>query len=80
PQGGYEPQQEWTAKKTCGQNQKKWDNKSRAKKGKRQDFEPRTPRVPTAVEQPMQAALRTLLHHHELAEKVENAIHFAAED
>ena len=80
PQGGYEPQQEWTQKKTGGQNQKKWDNKSWDKKGKRQDFEPRTPRVPTAVEPPMQAALRTLLHHPELAEKVENASHFAAED
>ncbi|WP_122386824.1 DNA primase [Pseudomonas syringae group genomosp. 7] len=80
PQGGYEPQQEWTAKKTGGQNQKKWDNKPWGKKGKRQDFEPRTQRVPTAVEPPMQAALRTLLHHPELAEKVENASHFAAED
>ncbi|WP_046236944.1 DNA primase [Pseudomonas syringae pv. coryli] len=80
PQGGYEPQQEWTQKKTGGPNQKKWDNKSWGKKGKRQDFEPRTPRVPTAVEPPMQAALRTLLHHPELAEKVENASHFAAED
>ncbi|WP_346395116.1 DNA primase [Pseudomonas syringae] len=80
PQGGYEPQQEWTQKKTGGPNQKKWDNKSWVKKGKRQDFEPRTPRVPTAVEPPMQAALRTLLHHPELAEKVENASHFAAED
>ncbi|QGT84759.1 DNA primase [Pseudomonas coronafaciens] len=80
PQGGYEQQQEWTAKKTGGPNQKKWDNKPWGKKGKRQDFEPRTPRVPTAVEPPMQAALRTLLHHPELAEKVENASHFAAED
>ncbi|KPW40586.1 DNA primase [Pseudomonas coronafaciens pv. coronafaciens] len=80
PQGGYEQPQEWTAKKTGGPNQKKWDNKPWGKKGKRQDFEPRTPRVPTAVEPPMQAALRTLLHHPELAEKVENASHFAAED
>lgn len=81
PQGGYEAQQEWTPKKAGGPNQKKWDNnKSWGKKGKRQEFEPRTPRVPTAVEPPMQAALRTLLHHPELAEKVENASHFAAED
>ncbi|MCF5240294.1 MULTISPECIES: DNA primase [Pseudomonas syringae group] len=80
-QGGYEAQQEWTPKKAGGPNQKKWDNnKSWGKKGKRQEFEPRTPRVPTAVEPPMQAALRTLLHHPELAEKVENASHFAAED
>ncbi|MBA1231101.1 DNA primase [Pseudomonas viridiflava] len=80
PQGGYEAQQEWTPKKTGGQNQKKWEKKPWDKKGKRPDFEPRTPRVPTAVEPPMQAALRTLLHHPELAEKVENASHFAAED
>ncbi|MCF5645967.1 DNA primase [Pseudomonas syringae] len=80
PQGGYEAQQEWTPKKNGGPNQKKWDNTFSGKKGKRQDFGPRTPRVPTAVEPPMQAALRTLLHHPELAEKVENASHFAAED
>jgi DNA primase len=78
--GGYESQQEWTPKKAGGPNQKKWDKKPWDKKGRRQDFEPRTPRVPTAVEPPMQAALRTLLHHPELAEKVENASHFAAED
>ncbi|KPY92669.1 DNA primase, partial [Pseudomonas syringae pv. spinaceae] len=48
PQGGYEAQQEWTSKKAGGPNQKKWDNnKSWGKKGKRQEFEPRTPRVPT---------------------------------
>lgn len=79
-QGGYEAQQEWTPKKAGGPNQKKWDKKPWDKKGKRGDFEPRAPRVPTAVEPPMQAALRTLLHHPELAEKVENASHFAAED
>ncbi|RRV04780.1 DNA primase [Pseudomonas sp. v388] len=80
PQGGYDAQQEWTPKKAGGPNQKKWDKKPWDKKGKRADFEPRAPRVPTAVEPPMQAALRTLLHHPELAEKVENASHFAAED
>ncbi|MCV4287443.1 DNA primase [Pseudomonas capsici] len=78
--GGYEEQPQWTPKKAGGQNQKKWDKKPWDKKGKRQEFEPRAPRVPTAVEPPMQAALRTLLHHPELAEKVENASHFAAED
>ncbi|WP_122414996.1 DNA primase [Pseudomonas viridiflava] len=80
PQGGYEAQQDWTPKKTGGPNQKKWEKKPWDKKGKRGDFEPRAPRVPTAVEPPTQAALRTLLHHPELAEKVENASHFAAED
>ncbi|MBX8496121.1 DNA primase [Pseudomonas cichorii] len=79
--GGHEEQPQWTSKKAGGQNQKKWDNKkSLGKGGKRQEFEPRAPRVPTAVEPPLQAALRTLLHHPELAEKVENASHFAAED
>ncbi|RMQ46379.1 DNA primase [Pseudomonas cichorii] len=78
--GGYEEQQQWSPKKAGGQNQKKWEKKPWDKKGKRQEFEPRTPRIPTAVEPPMQAALRTLLHHPELAEKVENASHFAAED
>ncbi|MBI6851953.1 DNA primase [Pseudomonas cichorii] len=78
--GGHEEQPQWTSKKTGGQNQKKWDKKPWDKKGKRQEFEPRAPRVPTAVEPPLQAALRTLLHHPELAEKVENASHFAAED
>ncbi|MBN6713910.1 DNA primase [Pseudomonas capsici] len=78
--GGYEEQPQWTPKKAGGQNQKKWDKKPWDKKGKRQEFEPRAPRVPTAVEPPMQAALRTLLHHPELAEKVENASHFAAEN
>ncbi|AHF65754.1 MULTISPECIES: DNA primase [Pseudomonas] len=79
--GGHEEQPQWTPKKAGGQNQKKWDNKkSWGKGGKRQEFEPRAPRVPTAVEPPLQAALRTLLHHPELAEKVENASHFAAED
>lgn len=80
PQGGYEPQQEWTQKKTGGPNQKKWDNTFSGKKGKRQEFRQRAPRIPTAVEPPMQTALRTLLHHPELAEKVENASNFAAED
>ncbi len=80
PQGGYEPQQEWTPKKTGGPNQKKWDNTFSGKKGKRQEFRQRAPRIPTAVEPPMQTALRTLLHHPELAEKVENASNFAAED
>ncbi|EKG33911.1 DNA primase [Pseudomonas avellanae] len=80
PQGGYEAQQEWTPKKAGGPNQKKWDNTFSGKKGKRQDFRQRAPRIPTAVEPPMQTALRTLLHHPELAEKVENASNFAAED
>lgn len=81
PQGGYDvPQQEWTPKKTGGQGQKKWEKKPWDKKGKRGDDEPRAPRTPTTVEPPTLTALRTLLHHPELAEKVEDASHFAAED
>jgi DNA primase len=41
---------------------------------------PRGPRIPTAVESPTLTALRTLLHHPQLAHKVEDASHFAAED
>ncbi|WP_341521528.1 DNA primase [Pseudomonas sp. G.S.17] len=78
--GGYEGQQDWTAKKTAGQGQKKWEKKPWDKKGKRPDYEPRVPRTPTTVEPPTLTALRTLLHHPELAAKVEDASHFAAED
>jgi len=81
PQHVYEPQQEWTPQKAGGQNgQKKWDKKPWDKKGKRPDFQPRAPRVPTTVEPPTLTALRTLLHHPQLAGKVEDASHFAAED
>ncbi|OCR26746.1 DNA primase [Pseudomonas syringae] len=78
--GGYEGQQDWTAKKAAGQGQKKWEKKPWDKKGKRPDYEPRVPRTPTTVEPPTLTALRTLLHHPELAAKVEDASHFAAED
>ena len=44
--GGHEEQPQWTPKKAGGQNQKKWDNKkSWGKGGKRQEFEPRAPRL-----------------------------------
>jgi DNA primase len=79
-QGGFEGQQEWTPKKAGGQGQKKWEKKPWDKKGKRPEYEPRAPRTPTTVEPPTLTALRTLLHHPELAAKVEDASHFAAED
>ncbi|WP_408599150.1 DNA primase [Pseudomonas sp. PLMAX] len=77
----YVPQQEWTPKKP-GAGGKKWDKKPWDKNGKRggDRDQPRAPRVPAAVEPPTLAALRTLLHHPQLAEKVEDAGHFAAED
>lgn len=76
--GSYEAQPEWTPKKAGGQKQ--WDKKPWDKKGKRPDFEPRGPRTPATVEPPTLTALRTLLHHPQLAAKVEDASHFAAED
>lgn len=85
-QDAFEPQQqEWTPKHNGGQKKwegKPWDKKGKPwdKNGKRQDFQPRAPRVPATVEPPTLSALRTLLHHPQLAEKVEDASHFAAED
>ncbi|MGH8352841.1 MAG: DNA primase [Pseudomonas sp.] len=54
---------------------KKWD-----KKGGPGPFKPRAPRTAVSVEPPNLSALRTLLHHPQLAQKVEDASHFAAED
>lgn len=53
---------------------KPWDKKSGS-----DDFK-RPPRTEIKVESPTLTALRTLLHHPNLAQKVENASHFAAED
>ena len=77
----YLPQQEWAPKKP-GAGGKKWENKPWDKKSKRggDNDQPRGPRIPAAVEPPTLAALRTLLHHPQLAAKVEDAGHFAAED
>ncbi|MFJ2549973.1 DNA primase [Pseudomonas sp. NPDC087612] len=75
------PQQQWTPNKG---GKKKWDGKPWDKKGKpwerngqRQDA---PPRVPTSVEPPTLSALRTLLHHPQLAKKVEDASQLAAEE
>ena len=77
PQDAYAPQQEWTPKKP-GAGGKKWDNKPWSKNGKRGDRdEAYTPRTPVAVEAPTLIALRTLIHHPQLAGKVESADHFA---
>ena len=71
----YVPQQEWKPKKP-GAGGKKWD-----KNGKRGDRdEPRGPRTPAAVEPPTLTALRTLVHHPQLAEKVETASRLADEE
>ncbi|WP_327439049.1 DNA primase [Pseudomonas donghuensis] len=75
------PQQQWTPNKG---GKKKWEGKPWDKKGKpwerngqRQDA---PPRVPTSVEPPTLSALRTLLHHPQLAKKVEDASQLAAEE
>lgn len=74
----YIPQQEWTPKKP-GAGGKKWENKPWDKKGKR-GAEREQAWVPVGVEPPTLTALRTLLHHPQLAKKVEDAGYFAAED
>ncbi|MEW5713878.1 DNA primase [Pseudomonas sp. SB113] len=77
PQEAYAPQQEWTPKKP-GAGGKKWDKKPWSKNGKRGDRdEAYAPRTPVAVEAPTLIALRTLIHHPQLASKVESADHFA---
>ncbi len=79
PQEAYAPQQEWTPKKP-GAGGKKWDKKPWSKNGKRGDRdEAYAPRTPVAVEAPTLIALRTLIHHPQLAGKVESADHFANE-
>ncbi|OPA96348.1 DNA primase [Pseudomonas fluorescens] len=77
PQDAYTPQQEWTPKKP-GAGGKKWDKKPWSKDGKRGDRdEAYAPRTPVAVEAPTLIALRTLIHHPQLASKVESADHFS---
>lgn len=61
-------------------NGKKEWKKDWKKPGERPDFKPRAPRTPATVEPPALTTLRTLLHHPELAQKVEDASHFAAEN
>lgn len=79
PQEAFAPQQEWTPKKP-GAGGKKWDKKPWSKNGKRGGRdEAYAPRTPVAVEAPTLIALRTLIHHPQLAGKVESADHFANE-
>ncbi|UUY08985.1 DNA primase [Pseudomonas sp. J452] len=72
--GGFEQKKNW--KKGEG---KPWKKDGSWKKGGRDD-QPRTPRKAVSVESPTLTALRTLLHHPTLAQKVEDVSHFAAED
>jgi DNA primase len=71
---GYDQQNSW--KKSEG---KTWSKDKNWKKGANDDA-PRGPRKAVNVESPTLTALRTLLHHPQLAQKVEDASHFAAED
>lgn len=52
----------------------KWNRKGQG------DFAPRAPRTVVSVESPHLSALRTLLHHPTLAQKVEDVSHFADEE
>ncbi|TRX75091.1 DNA primase [Pseudomonas mangiferae] len=59
------------------------DKPWKKKKGRdwaQKDAPPRAPRSAVSVESPNLSALRTLLHHPQLAQKVENASRFAAEN
>lgn len=79
PQEPFVPQQDWTPKKP-GAGGKKWDKKPWSKNGKHGDRdEAYAPRTPVAVEAPTLIALRTLIHHPQLAGRVESAEHFANE-
>ncbi|MFP6851462.1 MAG: DNA primase [Pseudomonas sp.] len=65
--------------KSKGNWKKDGGGKQWNKKGQN-DFAPRAPRTAISVESPHLSALRTLLHHPQLAQKVEDVSHFAAED
>ncbi|WP_028238116.1 DNA primase [Stutzerimonas azotifigens] len=67
------------------QGERKWQKRKQGewRKGERKsggDQAPRGPRTPATVEPPALTTLRTLLHHPELAQKVEDAAQFAEEE
>ncbi|MBV2131794.1 DNA primase [Pseudomonas sp. MAP12] len=76
PPAGY-------AERPASQERKPWqkgDWKGRKGETKREPPAVMPPRGGAGVEPPTLSALRTLLHHPQLAQKVEDAGHFAAED
>ncbi|MGW8172818.1 MAG: DNA primase [Pseudomonas sp.] len=75
----FEPQEAPQQPRSGKPGKKEW-KKDWKKNGQGPDFKPRGPRTPTTVEPPTLTTLRTLLHHPELAQKVEDVSHFAAED
>nr|MBF0682713.1 DNA primase [Pseudomonas sp.] len=76
----YAPQEPEQPTRSEKKGWKKDGKKDWKKPGQRPDFKPRGPRTPATVEPPALTTLRTLLHHPELAQKVEDVSNFAAED
>ena len=82
--GGYEqpapPQQHYERSNEGGKGSWKKDGAGKWNKKGKGDFTPRAPRTAVSVESPHLIALRTLLHHPHLAQKVEDVSHFADKD
>ncbi|MGF0335052.1 DNA primase [Ectopseudomonas toyotomiensis] len=82
--GGYEqpapPHQHYERSNEGGKGSWKKDGGGKWNKKGKGDFAPRAPRTAVSVESPHLIALRTLLHHPHLAQKVEDVSHFADED
>ena len=82
--GGYEqpapPHQHYERSNEGGKGSWKKDGGGKWTKKGKGDFAPRAPRTAVSVESPHLIALRTLLHHPHLAQKVEDVSHFADED
>nr|WP_256835759.1 DNA primase [Pseudomonas oleovorans] len=83
--GGYEQpaplhQQHYERNNEGGKGSWKKDGGGKWSKKGKGDFAPRAPRTAVSVESPHLIALRTLLHHPQLAQKVEDVSHFADED
>ena len=76
----FEPPEPVQPQPRSGKPGKKEWKKDWKKNGQGPDLMPRGPRTPATVEPPALTTLRTLLHHPELAQKVEDVSHFAAED
>ncbi|WP_161865951.1 DNA primase [Pseudomonas yangonensis] len=83
--GGYEQpappqQQHYERSNEGGKGSWKKDGSGKWNKKGKGDFAPRAPRTAVSVESPHLIALRTLLHHPQLAQKVEDVSHFADEE
>ena len=76
----FEPPEPVQPQPRSGKPGKKEWKKDWKKNSQGPDLMPLGPRTPATVEPPALTTLRTLLHHPELAQKVEDVSHFAAED